>query len=126
MLAGVIWAIANPDRGVVEPDDLPYDEMLARAGPTWASVVGVYTDWTPLAGRGWLFPEDVDRDDPWQFENFRVSSLPKPRSPPPGAQPRAARREPGEPCPAAGSRRSRCGALPHSCFSRASRPQPVR
>jgi homospermidine synthase len=36
-------------------------------------VAGVYTDWTPLEGRGRLYPEDVDRDDPWQFKNFLVT-----------------------------------------------------
>ena len=36
-------------------------------------MVGVYTDWTPLAARNGLFDEDVDRDDPWQFKNFRVT-----------------------------------------------------
>jgi homospermidine synthase len=35
-------------------------------------VVGVYSDWTPLTGRGKLYPEDVDWDDPWQFKNFLV------------------------------------------------------
>jgi homospermidine synthase len=35
-------------------------------------MTGVYTDWTPLADRGWLFEESVDRSDPWQFTNFRV------------------------------------------------------
>jgi homospermidine synthase len=35
--------------------------------------VGVYTDWTPLADRGNLYPEDIDPSDPWQFRNFRVS-----------------------------------------------------
>jgi fatty acid-binding protein DegV len=43
--------------------------MLGYLGP----VVGVYTDWTPLEGRGRLYPEDVDRDDPWQFKNFLVT-----------------------------------------------------
>ncbi len=73
VVAGVLWAIANPARDVVEPDDLPYDEMLRLCRPYLGDVVGVYTDWTPLAGREWLYPEDVDRDDPWQFTNFRVS-----------------------------------------------------
>jgi len=36
-------------------------------------VIGKYTDWTPLSGRGRLFPENVDRDDPWQFNNVLVS-----------------------------------------------------
>jgi homospermidine synthase len=35
-------------------------------------VVGVYSDWTPLAGRNHPFPEDLDATDPWQFKNFRV------------------------------------------------------
>jgi homospermidine synthase len=70
--AGVIWAMRNPSRDVVEPDDLPHDEMLRMIRPYLGPVVGVYSDWTPLAGRGWLFEEDLDRDDPWQFKNFRV------------------------------------------------------
>jgi len=72
VLAGVVWAMKHPDRSVVEPDELPHDEILAWCRPYLGEVFGVYTDWTPLAGRGWLFDEDVDRDDPWQFKNFRV------------------------------------------------------
>jgi len=34
--------------------------------------VGAYSDWTPLSGRGGLFPEDVDATDPWQFRNVIV------------------------------------------------------
>ena len=72
VVAGVIWALRNPLRDVVEADDLPHEEMLRLIEPYLGDVVGVYTDWTPLAGRGWLFEEDLDRDDPWQFKNFRV------------------------------------------------------
>jgi homospermidine synthase len=36
-------------------------------------VVGRYTQWHPLIGRGVLFEESLDRDDPWQFHNVRVS-----------------------------------------------------
>jgi len=35
-------------------------------------MVGVSGDWTPLDDRERLFPEDLDRDDPWQFKNIRV------------------------------------------------------
>jgi len=73
VLAGVIWAMKNPDRGVLEPDDLPFDEMLRLMDPYLGPVVGVYSDWTPLRDRGKLFEEDVDREDPWQFKNFRVT-----------------------------------------------------
>jgi homospermidine synthase len=31
--------------------------------PYLGPVTGHYTDWTPLAGRGELFPEDVDASD---------------------------------------------------------------
>lgn len=72
VMAGVIWAMKNPLRGVLEPDDLPFDEMLRMTRPYLGNVVGVYSDWTPLAGRGRLFEEDLDDDDPWQFKNFRV------------------------------------------------------
>lgn len=73
VMAGVVWAMKNPARDVVEPEDLPYDEMLRLCRPYLGEMVGAYTDWTPLAGRGWLFSEDVDHDDPWQFKNFRVA-----------------------------------------------------
>ena len=73
VLAGVHWAMRNPGRGIVEPEDLPFDEVLALCRPFLGTVVGVYSDWTPLDGRGWLFSEDLDRDDPWQFKNVRVN-----------------------------------------------------
>jgi homospermidine synthase len=73
VMAGVVWAIANRARDVVEPDDLPYDEILRLARPYLGELVGVYSDWTPLTDRERLFAEDVDRDDPWQFANFRVT-----------------------------------------------------
>ncbi|MBI3443877.1 MAG: homospermidine synthase [Magnetospirillum sp.] len=72
VLAGIIWALENPNRGIVEPDEIDFQRILEIARPYLGPVVGVYTDWTPLAGRGGLFPEDVDRDDPWQFKNVRV------------------------------------------------------
>lgn len=35
-------------------------------------VLGVWSDWTPLNNRETLFDEPLDRNDPWQFINFRV------------------------------------------------------
>ncbi len=72
VLAGVIWAIENPRRGIVEPDEMDYERCMALMRPYLGTVIGVYSDWTPLSDRGRLFPEDLDRDDPWQFKNFRV------------------------------------------------------
>jgi homospermidine synthase len=72
IVAGMACAVCNPERGIVEPEDLPHDEMLAMIRPYLGEVVGVHGDWTPLHEREWLFDETVDRSDPWQFMNFRV------------------------------------------------------
>src|SRR5690606_19971633 len=72
VLAGMVWALENPDRGVVEADEMDFRRCLEVQRPYLGPVVGRYTDWTPLKDRGVLFPEDVDHDDPWQFKNVIV------------------------------------------------------
>ena len=72
VLSGIIWALENPDRGLVEADEIDFARNLEICMPYLGPVVGNYGDWTPLQGRGELFPEDLDKSDPWQFKNFRV------------------------------------------------------
>jgi len=72
VVAGMIWAIENPGRGVMDADELDHDRILSIQEPYLGRLVGAYTDWTPLDNRGGLFPEDIDRDDPWQFKNVIV------------------------------------------------------
>lgn len=72
VLAGMVWALENPRRGLMEPDELDHVRCLEVASPYLGEVIGVYSDWTPLTGRGVLFPENVDPACPWQFKNFRV------------------------------------------------------
>ncbi len=72
VLAGVVWAMRHPRRGVVDPDEMDFREVLAVARPYLGEMAGAFTDWTPLDDRGRLFPETVDADDPWQFLNVRV------------------------------------------------------
>jgi homospermidine synthase len=72
VLAGMVWAMENPARGVIEPDDMDFQRPLGICMPYLGTVVGRYTDWTPLHGRGELFAEDLDTADPWQFKNIRV------------------------------------------------------
>jgi homospermidine synthase len=72
VMAGVIWAMENPRRGLVESDELDHERILEIAAPYLGELVGEYGDWTPLQDRGILFSEDVDTTDPWQFKNFRV------------------------------------------------------
>ena len=73
ILGGMVWALRNPDAGLVEPDDLEHETVLEVAGPYLGDVVGEWGDWTPLQGRSALFPEDKDDSDPWQFVNVRVT-----------------------------------------------------
>jgi len=73
VVAGMIWAIENPRRGVVDADELDHDRILSIQDPYLGKLVGAYTDWTPLDNRvQGLFPEDIDREDPWQFKNIIV------------------------------------------------------
>jgi homospermidine synthase len=72
VLAGMIWAIENPRAGVLEADELDHVRIMEVCRPYLGEVTGAYTDWTPLADRGRLFPEDLDLEDPWQFRNVRV------------------------------------------------------
>jgi homospermidine synthase len=71
-LAGMIWAMENPQRGIVEPDDMDFQRPLEICRPYLGTVVGKYTEWSPLHQRGELFAEDLDTSDPWQFKNIRV------------------------------------------------------
>ncbi|NLX55238.1 MAG: homospermidine synthase [Planctomycetaceae bacterium] len=74
VLAGVLWAIANPRRGVCLPDDLPHEEILRHAGPYLGKIVSEPSDWTPLRRHRVYFNENPeaqpDHSDPWQFTNF--------------------------------------------------------
>ncbi len=72
MLSGIIWALENPERGIVEADEMDFERNLEICMPYLGPVVGKYGDWTPLQDRGRLFFEDIDTADPWQFTNFRV------------------------------------------------------
>jgi homospermidine synthase len=72
VLTGMIWAIENPNAGVVETDEMDYRRCLEIQKPYLGPVVGVYTDWTPLQSMGELFTARTDRRDPWQFQNFLV------------------------------------------------------
>jgi homospermidine synthase len=72
VLAGMVWALENPDAGIVEADEMDYRRCLEVQKPYLGPVKGYYTDWTPLEGRPGLFAEDLDQSDPWQFRNILV------------------------------------------------------
>jgi homospermidine synthase len=73
VLGGMVWAIEHPQAGIVEPEELDFARILEVARPYLGDVAGVFGTWTPLDDRERLFPEDLDRSDPWQFKNIRVT-----------------------------------------------------
>jgi homospermidine synthase len=72
VLAGMVWALENPNEGIVEADEMGFRRCLEIQMPYLGPVKGYYTDWTPLTDRPGLFPEDIDSSDPWQFRNVLV------------------------------------------------------
>jgi homospermidine synthase len=72
VMAGMVWALENPQAGIVEVDDMDFARCLELQRPYLGPVIGVYTDWTPLTNRPGLFPENIDMTDPWQFKNVLV------------------------------------------------------
>jgi len=72
VLGGMVWALENPMEGIVEAEEMDFDRLLEIQTPYLGPVKGYYTDWTPLADRPGLFPEDIDTSDPWQFKNVLV------------------------------------------------------
>jgi homospermidine synthase len=70
VLAGMIWAIENPNSGIVETDEMDHVRCLEVQKPYLGKLSGYYTDWNPLKQRVGLFDEKVDKKDPWQFSNI--------------------------------------------------------
>ena len=72
VLAGMVYALENPELGIIEVDETDYRRCLDIQSPYLGPLVGRYTDWTPLTDRPGFFPEDIDTSDPWQFRNILV------------------------------------------------------
>jgi len=72
VLAGMVWALENPEAGIVEADEMDFQRCLEVQRPYLGPVTGHYTDWTPLTDRPGFYPEHIDADDPWQFRNVLV------------------------------------------------------
>lgn len=69
ILAGVIWAINHPQAGLVEVDEIDFEECLQTQTPYLGKVVGYYTDWNPLKSTNRDI-SSLDKEDPWQFKNI--------------------------------------------------------
>ncbi|WP_040604277.1 homospermidine synthase [Sagittula stellata] len=74
VLAGMVWALENPQAGIVEAEEMDHARCLEIQRPYLGPVEAHYTDWTPLDTVPGAFPEDSDPDHPWAFRNVLVSS----------------------------------------------------
>ena len=72
LLAGIVWMIKNPNKGYTEPEELPFDFVINIARPYLGTMDSVQTDWTPLRDRSTLYNVNLDPNNPWQFNNFKV------------------------------------------------------
>ncbi len=74
VFAAVAWAMKNPARGFMVPDDMPWREVLPFAEKYWGGFHSQSSDWDPLQTRNDLFKgwngRVYDESDPWQFSNF--------------------------------------------------------
>lgn len=71
VVSAVTWMINNPRRGVLLPDQLPHEEILAVARPYLGKVVSIPIDWTPLGSDG----VEAESDEVWQFGNFLLEPI---------------------------------------------------
>ncbi len=72
VLAGMIWAIENPNCGIVETDEMDHVRCLEVQRPYLGKLGGTYTSWNPIQRRVGFFEEKLDKKDPWQFTNLMV------------------------------------------------------
>lgn len=74
VVSGIMWAIENPDQGVLEPDELPHEYILKIAKPYLGKLISEPSDWTPFRDYQVFFKENLDayldKKTPWAFKNF--------------------------------------------------------
>jgi len=73
VLAGMVWALENPESGLVECDEVDFRRCLEIQHEYISPVNGFYTNWNPLSNkRNYLSGEKFDTSDPWQFKNVMI------------------------------------------------------
>jgi len=74
VVSGIMWAIENPNQGVLEPDELPHEYILKIAKPYLGKLISEPSDWTPFKNYQVFFKENpdayLDKKTPWVFKNF--------------------------------------------------------
>ena len=74
LIAGILWMLDNPRRGLCFPEDLPHEEILRHATPYLGELISMPVDWTPLDNFHRHFGDrpllQPDLRDTWQYRNF--------------------------------------------------------
>ena len=70
----MVWALENPNRGYVEPEEIDHKAVLECADPYLGPIPYVWTEWKPHQDKNSLFYREHDASNPLSFENFRVWS----------------------------------------------------
>jgi len=73
VLAGMVWAIENPKKGLVDTDEMDFQRCLEVQAPYIQPVKGFYTDWNPLMNTFNKNDNSFDLEDPWQFSNILLN-----------------------------------------------------
>ncbi|MES2198654.1 MAG: saccharopine dehydrogenase C-terminal domain-containing protein [Chlamydiota bacterium] len=63
ILAAVIYMIKYPNKGLCQPEDLPFKEILEIAKPYLGKIISQKSNWSPLETRD-------NEEDKWQFPTF--------------------------------------------------------
>ncbi|RUI00791.1 homospermidine synthase [Pseudomonas aeruginosa] len=71
VLSGFMWALNNPRLGIVEPEEMDFEQVLSYALPYLGEMKGVYSSWSPLENNSGLF-ETPESYNVWGFYNFLV------------------------------------------------------
>lgn len=75
VVSAVKYALDNPKKGILLPDDIPHTYILNIARPYLGELHSKPYDWTPIKDRRVFFNENpksrINESDPWQFECFR-------------------------------------------------------
>lgn len=73
ILAGMVWALENPNAGIVEADEMDHVRCLEIQRPYLGSIEKHYTDWTPLESKNNIFSKNIDINNPWSFRNILIN-----------------------------------------------------
>ena len=74
VVAAIMWAIENPNKGFNRPEDLPHEYVLSIAKPYLGTFVSKEFIWSPKARYTNWYREvkdnDLDESNLWGFQNF--------------------------------------------------------